>query len=389
MSKFIKKLYKNGTEYLFSDSPYVTLGVAIDTGNSNPDTCVTYTDDLSGTTDLGSIDNLQIYQNIRPCLLKDGVRVGYLKKTDFTQWAEGQGLTGTPDITSGAAGDVMIEFPKMGWKIYKTGNIVSVKLTNNPNAGSEGFKYYAHTRDVEGDRNYLYMGAYIGTTIDGVLRSLSGKTCAASQTIGTFRTQAQAHGESYDQQHFYAITLIQILYLMRFRSLQSQTAVGRGYVDANPGNVPTGATNAKGMIYGETTGKLQMKCFGIEDLWGNYWTWVDGLFSDASRNVLTAYKGFNDTGAGYKNCGASDHAANFNAYFAKVVGTSEAGFIAAPGTGGSETTYFCDMGRVYASALPLFGGARTFAGPAGVFGLLVSYAASDLNTNIGSRLMFL
>ena len=199
------------------------------------------------------------------------------------------------------------------------------------------------------------MGAYIGTTIDGVLRSLSGKTCTASQTIGTFRTQAQARGEGYDQQHFYAITLIQILYLMRFRSLQSQTAVGRGYVDANPGNVPTGATNAKGMIYGETTGKLQMKCFGIEDLWGNYWTWVDGLFSDASRNVLTAYKGFNDTGAGYKNCGASGHADNFNAYFAKVVGTSEAGFIAAPGTGGSETTYFCDLGPVNASALPVFG----------------------------------
>ena len=388
MSKFIKKLYKNGTEYLFSDSPYVTLGVVIDTGNSNPDTCVTYTDDLSGTTDLGSIDSLQIYQNIKPCLLKDGVRVGYLKKTDFTQWAEGQGLTGSPDITSGAAGDVMIEIPKMGWKISKTGNVISVKLTNNPNAGNEGFKYYAHTRDVEGDRDFLYMGAYIGTTIDGVLRSLSGKTCTASQTIGTFRTQAQAHGEGYDQQHFYAITLVQILYLMRFKSLQSQVAVGRGYTGMTT-PIVTGGTNTKGMIFGSTLASLQMKLFGIEDFWGNYWTWVDGLFSDASRNVLTAYKDFNDTGAGYKNCGASGHTANFNAYFAKAVGTSETGFIAAPGAGGSESTYFCDLGLVSASALPLFGGSWAFAGSTGVFALHVYHAASSLNGTFGSRLMFL
>lgn len=391
MTKMIQKVYKNSEEYLFKKPapPYVTYGVNIDTSNSNPDTSVTYTDDLAGITNLSSIDDMAIFTDIRPCLLKNGVRVGYLKKTNYAQWEEGQGLTGTPDITSGSAGDVMIEFPKLGWKITTSGNIVSVKITNNPDAGGDGFKYYAHSRVTEGDRAYMYLGAYVGYTLNNAFRSLSGKTLKATQTIGTFRTQAQANGSGYDLQHFYAITLVQILYLMRFKSLNCQTALGRGYVDGNSAAITTGNTNAKGFHFGETTGKLQCKCLGIEDLWGNVYTWVDGIFSDANRNILTAFQNFNDTGSGYTNRGASGHTSNFSNYIVKVMGTSEAGFIAAPGTGGSETTYFCDYGIVDASRLAIFGGNWSNAGDAGVFYLRVKYAASISDADIGSRLMYL
>ena len=50
----IQKVYKNSEEYLFKKPapPYVTYGVNIDTSNSNPDTSVTYTDDLAGITNL-------------------------------------------------------------------------------------------------------------------------------------------------------------------------------------------------------------------------------------------------------------------------------------------------------------------------------------------------
>ena len=311
----------------------------------------------------------------------------YLKKNNYAQWEEGQGLTGTPDITSGNAGDVMVEFPKVGWKITTSGNTLSVKVTNNP--GAQGFRYYAHTRVTEGDREYLYLGAYVGFTVNNALRSLSGKTPTATQTIGVFRTQAQANGSGYDLQHFYAITLVQILYLMRFKSLNCQTKLGRGYVDGNSAAITTGNTNAKGFHFGETTGKLQCKCLGIEDLWGNVYTWVDGIFSDANRNILTAFQNFNDMGSGYTNRGASGHTSNFSNYIVKVMGTSEAGFIAAPGTGGSETTYFCDYGRVDASHLAIFGGSWSNAGVAGVFCLPVNNAASSSSAIFGSRLMYL
>ena len=391
MAKLVKKVYQNSEEFLFEKPkpPYVTYGVNIDTSNSNPDTCVTYTDDLAGVTDLASIDNMDIFKDIKPCLLKNGVRVGYLNKVNYAQWEAGQGLSGSPDITSGNAGDVMVEFPKVGWKITTSGNTLSVKVTNNPDACAQGFRYYAHTRVTEGDREYLYLGAYVGFTVSNALRSLSGKAPTATQTIGTFRTQAKANGNGYDLQHFYAITLVQILYLMRFKSLNCQTKLGRGYVDGNSAAINTGGTNANGFNFGETTGKLQCKCLGIEDLWGNVFTWVDGIFSDANRNILTAYQDFNDTGSGYRNSGASGHTDNFSNYIVKVMGTSEAGFVAAPGTGGSETTYFCDYGSVNASSLAFFGGSWSYAGGAGVFLLRVTQAASGSGTFLGSRLMFL
>ena len=91
MAKLVKKVYQNSEEFLFEKpKPPVTYGVNIDTSNSNPDTCVTYTDDLAGVTDLASIDNMDIFKDIKPCLLKNGVRVGYLNKVNYAQWEAGQ-----------------------------------------------------------------------------------------------------------------------------------------------------------------------------------------------------------------------------------------------------------------------------------------------------------
>ena len=384
------KAYKNDIEYLFEEPTLlVTYGVSIDTTNGDPLASVTYTDDAVGMT-AGAVawDSKDIFKDIKPCLLKNGVRVGYLNKSNYAQWEAGQGLSGTPDITSGSAGDVMVEFPKVGWKFTTSGNNLLVQITNDPGRGSEGFRYLAHTRVAEGDRDYLYVGAYIGTVISNALRSLSGKTCTASQTIGTFRTYAQANGSGYDQQHFYAITLMQILYLIKYKNLNCQTALGRGYVDGNSAYATTGATNAKGMYYGETTGKLQCKCHGIEDLWGNYYTWVDGLFSDASWRVLTAYRNFNDTGSGYPNSTPTGLAANVVGYTSKMLGNSLAPFITTVASG-SAITYYCDYGYLYASRLAISGGYLSDGDGAGVFFLQVLQAASNSHANVGSRLMFL
>ena len=181
---------------------------------------------------------------------------------------------------------------------------------------------------------------------------------------------------------------MQILYLIKYKNLNCQTALGRGYVDGNSVYATTGATNAKGMYYGETTGKLQCKCHGIEDLWGNYYTWVDGLFSDASWRVLTAYRNFNDTGSGYPNSTPTGLAANIGGYTTKMLGNSLAPFITTV-VGGSTTTYYCDYGNLYASRLAIFGSYRSDGDYAGVFCLPVTLAASFSGAYVGSRLMFL
>lgn len=373
----------SGNNITGTPQSYKTFGVSIDLTNSNPLTAVTYTDDAVGMTAGSSAwESQPIFKDIKPCLLKNGVVQYYLNPNDFTKKADGSAA----DITSGNDGDVMIEFPKTGFQINTVSNTLTVKITDDP--AKAGFKYYAHSRVTEGDRNKLYIGAYKGWN-DGnnKLRSLSGKAPYANQTIGTFRTRAQANGAGYDQFAFYPMTLIQCLFIIRFKNLDSQTALGRGYVDGNSAAINTGGTNTKSMFYGETGGKLQMKCFGIEDLWGNVFDWIDGLFSNANRNILTAFQGFNDTGSGYTDHGQGA-TANIGNYMSKPQGTSERGFIAKE-VAGSATTYFSDYAHLNAGFLPIFGGDWYDASNAGVFRLNVYYSASSAYANVGGRLMYL
>ena len=363
--------------------PYKIYGVAIDLTNSNPEKAVTYTDDAVGMTG-GDVawDNMNIFKDIKPCILKNGIVQYYLDPNDFTKKADG-----TPaDIESGNDGDVMIEIPKTGFLISTVGNILTVKVTDDPN--NPNFKYYAHTRVTEGDRSKLYIGAYLGWK-DGSnkLRSLSGKTPTASQTIGTFRTQAKANGSGYDLVSFYPLTLLQCLYLIKYKNLDSQTALGRGYVDGNSAATNTGGTNQKGMFFGETTGKQQMKFLGIEDFWGNLRWWIDGLFSDSNRNIKTAFQNFNDTGSGYTDRGQGA-TSDISGYMSKPQGFTEAGFVLKE-KDGSETTYFCDYAYLYASRLPIFGGRWDSGSSAGTFCLRVDISASYSYSALGGRLMYL
>ena len=361
---------------------YKTFGVSIDMTNSNPLTSVTYTDDAIGMT-AGSAawDSQPIFKDIKPCMLRNGVVQYYLNPLNFTQKADGTAA----DITSGNDGDVMIEFPKTGFQIITNGNILTIKITDDPT--KSGFRYYAHSRVAENDRNTLYIGAYKGW-FDGSnrLRSLSAKTPSVSQTIGTFRTRAQANGAGYDQFTFFPMTLIQCLFLIRFKNLNSQTALGQGHTGGTAA-VNTGGTNANGMFHGTTSTTQQVKCFGLEDLWGNVFDWIDGLFSDASRNILTAFRNFNDTGTGYTNQGQGA-TVNIGNWLSRPQGTTERGFIARE-VNGSSTTFFADYASLAAGCLPIFGGNWNDGADAGVFRLNVYDSASNVHMGLGGRLMFL
>jgi len=225
-----------------------TYGVRIDNTNSNPKTGVEYTDDAVGMTGGSTTwDTLFPFLDIKPCLLKEGVVQYYLNPNNYGQKADGS----ASDITSGTDGDVMIEIPKMAYSMKTVGNYLYVKVTNNPSPtnnvdGTEDWCFHAHTRSTAGDKEKLYVGAYLGWT-DGSskLRSLSGKAPTATQTIGTFRTRAQANGTGYDQMAFYPLTLLQCLYLIRYKNRNSQTALGRGFVDGNSAATNTGGANTR------------------------------------------------------------------------------------------------------------------------------------------------
>lgn len=357
---------------------YKTMTIKIDQTDSNPETCCAYYDDAVGM--VAGSEAWDEFFGHYPCLFKDGVEVGRLNPNNFEQFEDGF----TADIWSGDAGDVMIAFPRLGVKISTDSNdVVTISMTDNPN--DENFTYYAHTRGTT-SKDVFYLGAYKGYNSSNKLRSISDKTPTGNVTIGNFRTYAQANGTGYDQSGFYQLVFRQCMYLLKYKNLDSQTAVGRGYVNGKSA-IATGYTNFTGMDWNEGE-EYQMKLFGLEDFWGNVYEFIDGIYSDASYNILTATDGFNDTGSGYTNQGSSGFTSTTAGYMTKVQGTSEMGFVL-KANGGSETTYYCDLAHVRPSRFACFGGSWNGASNAGAFHLSVNRSASDSNAAFGARLMFL
>ena len=383
-------------QYYVELACYKVFSAIIDFSMSNPDSMVTYADDAEGMTG-GSSDwwNQPIYNTLRNCLLADGEVLGYLKKDNLTQYENG---TNAPITTVG--NDVMLEIPqKVGYSIeWVDSQKLKVSVTDNPN--DEAFNYDAFSLDSYNDCDKIYIGVYKGYCTGSKAYSSSGKSVTVSQTIDTFRTWCRNRGKGYQQRTYASVKLMQCLLIIFYKGLNSQANCGYGYVaSGHSAGVSTGGTNGYGFMSEVikstnptymTDQNHQVKCFGIEDFWGNYWEFVDGLCSDSARNVLTCTcaKDFDTDGTGYDNNGNGGVTANIGNYMNRPQGGSKAGFTA-QSVAGSDSTYFCDYAHLYASCLALFGGAWSNASSAGAFRLHVFDAFSLSSAGVACRLMYL
>ncbi|MEF9992680.1 MAG: hypothetical protein RR765_11330 [Peptostreptococcaceae bacterium] len=374
-SKFVQKAF-------IINVPRPSLyGVRVDESNSNPSTCVTYIEGAIGkavatSTDFGGWKDVYPFNKIRPCGFKSGSVVKYIDPADFSRYEDGTYV--------GSDVDVMIEFPKIYWKFTSVSNGYEIRVSNIK--VDDDYLCPAHTignREVDN----IYIGAYLGSINGGKLRSARTQTPKVSQTIGAFRNQAQANGAGYQQWNYYSMFMLQILYLIMYKNLDSQTALGRGVT--NPSSImATGGTYNKGMIFGEATGGLQMKFLGVEDFWGNLYQWVDGYFFNSNRKMLISDNSvFNDTGVSYVDCGQGN-TSNVSGSIKKIHGGTKTGF-AIKESGGSTSTYYSDYGYLYANRLPISGGNQSDYLFSGAFQFMVDSSASNSYSSISSRLVYL
>ena len=367
-------------------------GVKIDTTNSNSSTALVYTDDAVGLSAASGGDGTFSYGGwidkfpfnlIKPCMYKDGVVNYYLKPDDYSKKSDN-----SLAVTGGGDGDVMIEFPKIYWYIYKSGTDLYVKISNIKI--DSNYKPLAHMRgSTEYDKCYIgaYLGWYDGTS---KLRSLTGKPPTTAQTIGAFRTQAKANGSKYDQIAYYQLLMLQVLYIIMFKNLNAQAALGKGYTNLSNSTITnTGSKNTAGMFWGNNndTSGSNVKFCGIEDFYGNVTPWVDGFYYNASRNILIANQSFVDNASGYSNFG-SGGTADASGYISDVIGNTECGFFM-KGNTGSATTYYADHSTLIADRIPVFGGNYSATDSTGPFRLQVNYTTSGAYNGIGARLMAL
>ena len=338
----------------------------------------------------------------RVILSPDGSRVGYLDANNSDKWADGSLVNWTLVESSGQ--NCMVEIPKfysckkvigderifgVSDKPIQTEKIGLADWRVDPAFYRDRSKLCTDQTAIPIEVDFRYAPAFKGWVDEqGRMRSLPSKSPTTSKNIGQFRNHSANMGNGWGMLDFNLLTAIQMLYITEYNNPDSQTTIGRGYVDGNTSSIVTGATRQYGNnSFGETTGKKQMSYRGIEDLYGNVYHWIDGLYCDASRNILVGNKGFNNTGVGYKNLG-SGGTANVSGYIGDIQTNIDAGFLIKNATGGSMTTKLRDYGSLASGYLPIAGACWSDGSHGSAFVCSLNYSASFSLATLGSFLCF-
>lgn len=355
----------------------------------------TYSDDASGLT-AGStaFDEFFNYSAVK-------LSTAWVETAEVTQTTPWQlNLSSLWTLTSGD--NVMIKFPRMWIKMTKNGSTVTLSITDDPDAESDGFQYYAHSRwtfDNMVAKDAFYLWAFKAYNNSWVLKSWSGKAPTWNQTQSTFITQARANDNNngsawYDIIWYYQRQFINALYMMKYWNPDSQSVVGRWYVASGHSTTTNTwwSVAQTSATYGSSDENTQIKLFWLEDRWGNIHEWIWGMCTDGSKNLWTALSWFTGditTSSPYANTWSTIQTTSWND-LSSIVGNNKVMFWpSATVNNSSYNTYYCDYVDVYASCLAVAGGAWTDTSFAGAFLLSVARSASNADACIGARLMFL
>lgn len=365
-------------------------GVRINSTLANPETSVVYTDDAIGMTpangnngnfDYGSWGNIYPFNAVKPCLMKDGEVIAYLDPNDYTKHAD----TGeTVEIGSTSIGDVMIEIPKVYFKLERDGIYRDVKFSKEQI--DESYKAYAHMKgDVEKD--FVYIGAYFNRVEGVTTRSISNRPVSTSVTLNQIRTYCQNKGEGYEPFGFYQLTLIQVLYTIMFKNLNSQQALGNGATSTSLSSSGTG--NKLGLNYGLTSNSVQLvKFLGIEHIYGGGWSWIDGVFVDADFNIHSSSYGFGEGTHDYNIISSTGLSTALNGYMSDMYSTTELGFTPSR-SAGTNINYYADSIILAKNTNLLFGGHWTSGTVSGMYAMQYTASGTTSATTRTSRMMYL
>jgi len=361
-------------------------------------------------------DVMPVHARMRRCLVNDAGEVQYyLFPTNSNLKADGV----TASVLTGADGQVMVEIPKFYFKYTSTGNVHSCEVSTVLTAGFE-----VHPMFVRGaiEDDYVYVGAYEGALFDvsgGVytdgnasqvkdfandkLSSVSGFFPVTNGTRANFRKIASNRGTNWTQETFAIRSGIQLLYLIEYGSFNSQSVIGAGITNVTDWAAynnyypvaKTGNANSSGGVTGNTAGSAScatestkyMTYRGIENFYGNIWTWLDGLNVLERRSWInnTPLQLADDTTANYFDIGTSCPSADgYQSALIKV----KHGFLPSASTGSSSTKitdyYWQNTGYHVAFA----GGGASNGATAGCFCLNLLVVSAHVISGLGGRLCY-
>jgi hypothetical protein len=395
------------------DAPTLTgsnevIGISWDTSNSSP--ALTHINELGTSITEPDFDDHAVFGNIRRCVIDSTGNITY-----------GSNPRGDDLILDGSAGNVMVEIPRFYTKFESDG--VYRKWWISP-VWKDGFQLHPAFRQRSGGiADYIYVSAYDAAGFDDSgtfkLQSATGKqpvTGGVSYTdlpnsgrftIDDAELYANNIGSGYGCMNIWTMSAIRLLFYTEMGSLDSQSALGRGVVDLISGTgfagVLTGAhsadtnigTNGTGTGTG-ADGETPIVYRGIENIWGNVWTFNIGYNAVDSEYRITNRDG-TGTLAGALAAGEYEASAAVpitnDGYGIDVATESLLSMLMIPDTvGGSTSTYLCDYFYAHDAGetnIMLSGGAWYDGSSAGI-GFLNSSGVSSFSGRLfGSRFEFI
>ena len=377
-----------GLEWDFISDTYTRLGKSV------------------GLTGGVNFDSALPFGGRRRCNLSDaGVVLSYYGEPSYKE--------------DGSNGQVMVEQPLFWYKTEFTDRTIrwwvsDVELSGfkiHPNFTVDGqviplvysAAFEGNVFDVS-DAKYLLNDEQISdftpTTGDKLSSIANAKPCSGltqNLTIVNSRILANNRGIGWGLHDFNMVSASQLLMLVEYATFNMQNAIGLGVVGKVSGNDNeselTGKTSTLGNNSGMGTGTNSLTSVsyrGEENLWGNIYTWLDGLnISNMVPYINTTNSDFatNKLVDNYKSLGYTLPASGYQKTL-HITNEFDFGFLPKI-TGGSATTFITD--QVYTSSggqvahLSGFWNNSLYAG-ARFLGL--TYAASYRIRNVSARLSF-
>lgn len=253
--------------------------------------------------------------------------------------------------------------------------------------------YYIADKAKSGFSKHPGSGKYVGryNTISGHY-SKTGAAPLVNLTRASARSGARGKGSKWSEYDFASWCAVWLLYLVEFSDWDSQSKIGRGYVDSNSSAINSGGTDSMTYHTGRasgTDGKTAVQYRHIENPWGNIFEWIDGVnFSAGTVYVCTTPENYaDDTSTNYTNVGTKVQS---DGYIKALGMSSNMPWAFFPSeVGGSETTYIPDC-AYYDSGWRVLdvGGVWYDGGAAGLFYFVANYSSSDSYSYVGARLLF-
>lgn len=367
---------------------------------------------MNFTSDLfnwGSWENhpLVNWNNVKPCMVynsssgHNGEVAYYLDPNDHTKV---YGTETTSDIANTSfAGNAMVQFRKVFTKV----------VTQNDEKGRRTYVYFSNVKldsgfecywckRSDGTYNeYGYAPMYNGSSVNNILRSISGQTVINTQTAETEINRARANGDGWDTETMAMNQYLIRLFKLLFKNANSQAVLGQGKSDGGSSVsacLTTGTMNTRGMMWGSTSTSVGVKFMYMENFWGSQWrryrghvvkngvhyvkmtkSTIDGSSANDYNLDGTGYLPLNDipaasgTSGGYASQSQENEYGRFNTVMS-----------------GSATTYLCDGGWFNNSGTmyPYRGGNSDDGALCGVSCFASNNAASNASWNFGAALSY-